>query len=39
MSDPHWPRFWSDVPDDDRPAIREILAELIGRGTLLGKKR
>lgn len=36
MSDPHWPRFWSDVPEDDRPALREILAELIGRGTLLG---
>ena len=36
MSDPHWPRFWSDVPDEDRPAIREILAELLGRGTLLG---
>ncbi|MEY4243060.1 MAG: hypothetical protein RLZZ245_645 [Verrucomicrobiota bacterium] len=36
MSDPHWPRFWSDVPEEDRPAIREILAELLGRGTLLG---
>lgn len=36
MSDPHWPSFWPDVPDDDRPMLREILAELIGRGTLLG---
>lgn len=35
-SDPNWPRFWADVPDSDRPAIREILAELLGRGTLLG---
>jgi hypothetical protein len=36
MSDPHWPSFWPNVPDDDRAAIREILAELLGRGTLLG---
>lgn len=36
MSDPHWPRFWPDVTEEDRPAIREILAELLGRGTLLG---
>ena len=35
-SDPLWPDFWSDVTDDDRPALREILAELLGRGTLLG---
>lgn len=32
----HWPSFWPDVPDDDRPAIREILAELLARGVLLG---
>lgn len=36
MSDPHWPRFWSDVPEEDRGPLREILAELLGRGTLLG---
>ncbi len=36
MSESNWPRFWGDVPDEDRPAIREILAELLGRGTLLG---
>lgn len=35
-SDPHWPRFWPDVPDADRAPMREILAELLGRGTLLG---
>jgi len=35
-TDPHWPSFWPDVPEDDRPMLREILAELLGRGTLLG---
>lgn len=36
-SDPLWPRsFWSDVPDSDRAALREVLAELLGRGVLLG---
>ena len=36
-SDPLWPRsFWSDVPDADRAALREVLAELLGRGVLLG---
>ncbi|MBX7208907.1 MAG: DUF4194 domain-containing protein [Verrucomicrobiaceae bacterium] len=36
-SDPLWPRsFWSDVPDGDRAALREVLAELLGRGVLLG---
>ncbi|QJE97283.1 DUF4194 domain-containing protein [Luteolibacter luteus] len=34
--DPHWPRFWPDVPDSDRAPMREILAELLSRGTLLG---
>jgi hypothetical protein len=32
----HWPSFWQDVPEEDRAGIREILAELLGRGTLLG---
>ncbi|MFT4175871.1 MAG: DUF4194 domain-containing protein [Luteolibacter sp.] len=32
----NWPRFWSDVPENDRPSIREIIAELLGRGTLIG---
>lgn len=35
--DPHWPRFWADVPEEDRAPIRDILAELLGRGTLLGQ--
>lgn len=35
-SDPLWPRFWSDVPDSDRAALRDVLAELLGRGVLLG---
>jgi hypothetical protein len=34
--DPNWPRFWNDVPEDDRAPLRQILAELLGRGTLLG---
>lgn len=37
-SDPHWPRFWPDVPESDRAPMREILAELLGRGTLLGSE-
>jgi len=33
-----WPRsFWSDVPDADRAGLREVLAELLGRGVLLGR--
>jgi hypothetical protein len=35
-SDPHWPKFWAEVPVSDRVQLREILAELLGRGTLLG---
>lgn len=36
-SDPLWPRsFWGDVPDSDRAALRDVLAELLGRGVLLG---
>lgn len=34
--DPLWPRFWNQVPDEDRAPLREILAELLGRGVLLG---
>jgi hypothetical protein len=36
MTQNQWPSFWPDVPEEDRPGIREILAELLGRGTLLG---
>lgn len=32
----HWPGFWSDVPEEDRPGIREVLAELLSRGVVLG---
>lgn len=36
-SDSLWPRsFWGDVPDSDRAQLREVLAELLGRGVLLG---
>ncbi len=35
-SDPLWPSFWPEVPAEDRPPLREVLAELLGRGTLLG---
>lgn len=36
-SDSLWPRsFWGDVPDSDRAPLREVLAELLGRGVLLG---
>lgn len=34
--DPLWPSFWSDVPNNERGSIRDILAELLGRGVLLG---
>jgi Domain of unknown function (DUF4194) len=34
--DPLWPRFWSAVPESDRGPLREVLAELLGRGVLLG---
>ena len=31
-----WPSFWAHIPEDDRAAIREVLAELLGTGVLLG---
>ncbi len=34
--DPLWPSFWADVPAEDRAPLRDILAELLGRGVLLG---
>lgn len=37
-SDPNWPRFWPDVPDADRAPLREILADLLGRGTIIGSE-
>jgi len=33
---PLWPSFWADIPDDDRPALREILTELLATGVLFG---
>lgn len=35
-TDPLWPSFWDDVPTEDRAPLRDILAELLGRGVLLG---
>jgi hypothetical protein len=36
-SDILWPRaFWQDVPDSDRAGLRDVLAELLSRGVLLG---
>ena len=34
--DPLWPSFWADVSLEDRAPMRDILAELLGRGVLLG---
>src|SRR6266511_2750847 len=34
---PLWPSFWAQVPDDDRPALREILTELLATGVLFGE--
>lgn len=33
---PLWPAFWSHVPEEDRAALRDVLAELLGRGVILG---
>jgi hypothetical protein len=34
---PMWPSFWESIPDADRSALREILAELLTTGVLLGE--
>lgn len=31
-----WPSFWQHIPEDDRPAVRECLVELLSSGVLLG---
>ena len=33
---PQWPTFWAHIPDDDRPAMREILTDLLATGVLFG---
>lgn len=33
-----WPSFWPDVPEEDRAPIRDVLAELLSRGVLLGSE-
>lgn len=32
----NWPSFWADVPEEDRAPMREAIADLIGRGVILG---
>ena len=34
---PAWPTFWAHIPDDDRPAMREILTDLLATGVLFGE--
>jgi hypothetical protein len=34
---PQWPSFWASIPDDDRAALRDIPAELLTTGVLLGE--
>lgn len=34
---PVWPSFWEHVPETDRPALREILTELLAAGVLFGE--
>lgn len=31
-----WPTFWQHIPESDRPAVRDALAELLSTGVLLG---
>lgn len=31
-----WPAFWKHIPETDRPALRDALAELLSTGVLLG---
>lgn len=35
---PLWPSFWPLVPEEDRAPIRDVLAELLGRGVILGNE-
>ncbi len=31
-----WPAFWQHIPEDDRPAISDILSTLLAHGALIG---
>lgn len=31
-----WPPFWAHIPDADRPALREVLTDLLATGVLFG---
>jgi hypothetical protein len=33
---PNWPSFWAHIPDADRPALREVLTDLLATGVLFG---
>lgn len=33
---PTWPSFWAHIPEADRPALREVLTDLLATGVLLG---
>lgn len=35
---PLWPSFWAHVPEEDRAPLRDVLAELLGRGVVLGSE-
>lgn len=35
---PLWPTFWSHVPEEDRAPLRDVLAELLGRGVVIGSE-
>ncbi|MES2734764.1 MAG: DUF4194 domain-containing protein [Verrucomicrobiota bacterium] len=36
MSSLPWPSFWADVPERDRSPIRDVLADLLRHGVILG---
>jgi len=38
MSSLPWPTFWEHIPEQDRPAISDILTELLATGVLLGRE-
>jgi hypothetical protein len=34
---PQWPTFWAHIPEADRPAVREVLTDLLATGVLFGE--